>query len=203
MLKFPMQADLWPGPSGLEGRFRKREPSAVVVRPAELADLNACCEIDGAYVTDYVWQMQVRERDGSIDIKFDTIRLPRQMKVPYPRHPDELWPHWQQEACFLVAAQDDQIVGYLDACPDPGDNVLWIYNLVIARTARRRGVATELLQAAGHWAKQRGQRRFMLELQTKNYPAICFAHKHGFAFCGYNDRYFANGDIALFFSLPV
>jgi ribosomal protein S18 acetylase RimI-like enzyme len=39
-----------------------------------------------------------------------------------------------------------------------------------------------------------------LEIQTKNHPAISFAQKHGFQFCGYNERYYPNGDIALFFS---
>lgn len=177
--------------------------SGMLVRPAELVDLNACCAIDASYVTNHVWQMQVRERDGSVGIRFDTIRLPRQMKVPYPRPPDELWPHWQQETCFLVATLNDEIVGYIDASPRIDDNVLWIYNLVIAKPVRRKGVATALLRATGRWAREHGQRRFMLELQTKNYPAICFAHKHGFTFCGYNDRYFANGDIALFFSLSI
>jgi hypothetical protein len=37
-------------------------------------------------------------------------------------------------------------------------------------------------------------------MQPKNYPAICLAQKLGFDLCGYNDRYFANQDIALFFA---
>jgi ribosomal protein S18 acetylase RimI-like enzyme len=40
----------------------------------------------------------------------------------------------------------------------------------------------------------------MLETQTKNHPAICFYRKHGFVFCGFNDRYYTNQDIALFFA---
>lgn len=175
----------------------------VVVRPAELADLNACCEIDGSYVTDYVWQMQIRERDNSIEVKFDTVRLPRQMKVPYPRSPDELFTNWQRDGCFFVAVSDEQVVGFIDAFPRAGDNLLWVCNLVVEKSARRQGVATALLEAARREAMERGQRRLMLELQTKNNPALCFATKHGFAFCGYNDRYFANGDIALFFALSI
>ena len=40
----------------------------------------------------------------------------------------------------------------------------------------------------------------MFETQTKNYPAICFYRKHRFVFCGFNDRYYTNQDIALFFA---
>jgi ribosomal protein S18 acetylase RimI-like enzyme len=40
----------------------------------------------------------------------------------------------------------------------------------------------------------------VLEMQPKNYPAIQLAQKLGFDFCGYNDRYYANRDIALFFA---
>jgi len=42
--------------------------------------------------------------------------------------------------------------------------------------------------------------RLLLEVQPKNYPAIQMAKKLGFELCGYNDHYFANHDIALFFS---
>jgi GNAT superfamily N-acetyltransferase len=174
-----------------------------ILRPAELTDLNACCQIKSSYVTNYVWQMQVRERNGSVDVKFDTIRLPRQMEVPYPRQPDELFPNWQCEACFWVATRDELVVGFIDALPRVGDDILWISNLVVDKSVRRQGVASALLRSARRWADDHGQRRLMLELQTKNYPALCFANKHGFTFCGYNDRYFANGDIALFFSLSI
>jgi hypothetical protein len=40
-------------------------------------------------------------------------------------------------------------------------------------------------------------------MQTKNYPAISFCQKHGMTFCGFNDRHFANQDIALFFALAL
>jgi RimJ/RimL family protein N-acetyltransferase len=40
-------------------------------------------------------------------------------------------------------------------------------------------------------------------MQSKNHPAIQLAHKLGFEFCGYNDHYFSNQDIALFFSRPL
>ena len=42
-------------------------------------------------------------------------------------------------------------------------------------------------------------RRLIVETQTKNYPAIQFLLKRGLVFCGYNDLFYPNQDIAIFF----
>jgi ribosomal protein S18 acetylase RimI-like enzyme len=176
----------------------------MMVRLAQLADLNACYEMDKSYLTDHVWQMQSHEKSQSIEARFDVVRLPRQMKVDYPRHPDELLGNWQQEACFLVAVDDaDQVLGFLDMVAQAWHHTGWIRNLAVERQHRRQGLATSLLQAARRWALDSELKRFMAEAQTKNYPAIRFFQKHGFAYCGYNDRYYTNGDIAVFFSLSL
>jgi GNAT superfamily N-acetyltransferase len=176
----------------------------MIVRMAELADLNPCYEMDGSYTTDYVWQMHTHDNERTVEVRFDTVRLPRPMKVAYPRHPDELLPNWRQRECFLVAADDlGQVVGFLDVTAQMWHAVGWIRNFVVQRNHRHQGVGTSLLRAARYWALDVGLRKMMLETQTKNYPAICFAQKNRFAFCGYNDRYYNNGDIALFFSLTL
>ncbi len=169
--------------------------------PAELADINHCYQMNMTYTTDYVWQMRTRENERTIDVHFDTVRLPRPMRVAYPRAPDELLDHWQQEGCFLIARnRRDERLGFIDARPQPWHKTLWVANLVVEPEQRRQGVATMLLKAAQQWAARHDLAQVMLELQTKNYPAIAFAQKHGFHFCGYNERYYPNGDIALFFS---
>jgi ribosomal protein S18 acetylase RimI-like enzyme len=176
----------------------------MIVRLAELADLNVCYEMDGSYTTNHVWQMQSHENERTIEVRFDTVRLPRPMKVAYPRHSDELLPHWRQGECFLVAADSSgQPIGFLDMTAQCWHGVGWIRNLIIDRSHRREGIATTLLRAARYWAMDNELDKIMLETQTKNYPAIRFALKHRFTFCGYNDRYYSNGDIAVFFSLAL
>lgn len=176
----------------------------MIVRMAELADLNLCYELDGAYTTNYVWQMQAHENERSIEVRFDTVRLPRPMRVAYPRHPDELLPNWRQGECFLVAADPaDEPIAFLDMTAQTWHRVGWIRNLIVQRPYRHQGVATALLRAARYWALENELSRIMLETQTKNYPAIRFAQKHGFVYCGYNDRYYRNGDIAVFFALNL
>jgi ribosomal protein S18 acetylase RimI-like enzyme len=174
------------------------------IRAAELTDLNLCYQLNGSYTTDYVWQMQTRDGERLIEVRFDTIRLPRPMRVNYPRSPDELLTHWQQESCFLVADNaNDEIIGFVDARPQPWQNLLWVNNLVVDPVYRRQGVGSRLIKAARRWAQAHDLLRLMLEVQTKNHPAISFAQKHGFQFCGYNERYYPSGDIAIFFSLTI
>jgi ribosomal protein S18 acetylase RimI-like enzyme len=174
------------------------------IYPAELVDINICCQMNMTYTTDYVWQMRTGDDGRTIDVHFDTVRLPRPMRVEYPRLPDELIEHWQQEQCFLIARNlQDEIVGFVDAQLQPWQNLLWIFNLVVDTRHRQQGFGARLLEAANQWALAHSLGRVMLEVQTKNHPAIAFAQKHGFQFCGYNERYYPNGDIALFFSRPT
>jgi len=174
------------------------------LQPAELVDLNICYQLDMSYTTDYVWQMQTRDDGRTIDIRFDMVRLPRPMRVAYPRSPDELMGHWQEDGYFIVIrTMEDAIIGFLDAQPWPWQNTLWISNLIIDRQYRRRGFGSTLLKSAARWAEAHDLSQLMIEVQTKNHPAITFAQKHGFQFCGYNECYYPNGDIALFFSHSI
>ncbi len=176
----------------------------MLVRPAELVDLNACYAMDASFVTDYVWQMQTREEERAVEIRFHTVRLPRPMKVAYPRTPDELLPNWRQKDCFLVTEDDTgQIIAYMDMESRPWHDTAWIRNLVVERHHRRQGIATMLLHSAKQWALENKLSHMMVEAQTKNFPGISLCQKHGFDYCGYNDHYYVNGDIVLFFSLSL
>lgn len=184
--------------------LRKELPTLVEIHPAELPDLNICYQLNSAYTTDYVWQMQTQSKDRRTEIRFDTVRLPRPMQVDYPRSSDELLSHWQEDYCFLVAHNKrGEVVGYVDAQPQPWQGLLWISNLVVDKDFRQQGYGSGLLEASRQWALSYNLHRMMLEAQTKNYPVISFAQKHGFKFCGYNERYYTNGDIALFFAKPI
>jgi ribosomal protein S18 acetylase RimI-like enzyme len=177
----------------------------VTVRPAELEDLKACLALDHSYRTEHVWQMDVQEGNDSIVVTFRTMRLPRPVYVAYPRDREALLADWHHRDCFLVTTtQDDvQIVGYLTMAAHDWHKTGWVADLVVAPEHRRQGIATRLLQAGKEWACKAGLRSLMIETQTKNYPAICFLERQRFAFCGYNDHYYANQDIALFFALNL
>lgn len=186
------------------------EKPCMKIRPAELEDLEACLNIDHSYLTDHVWQMEVREAKAAVTVNFRTVRLPRPVHVKYPRNRESLMAEWHRRDCFLVATVDSNqqnqassIVGYLTMGEHNWHKTGWVADLVIAPIQRRKGTAAALLHAAKDWAREAGLRRLMVETQTKNHPALCFLERQGFSFCGYNDRYYDNQDIALFFSLDL
>jgi len=192
----------------------------MLIRSATLSDLNACLALDANSQTDHVWQMNAREEGDGRTIRFHTVRLPRVMRVAYPRQRDDLLTCWQNGSTVLVASdrrapdpvpEDSEeagaemplVFGYCQLDPAAWQQVGWISHLIVDRRHRRRGIGTAMLKAAQTWGRQQGLKRLVVAVQTKNYPAISYCEKHGFVFCGFNDHYFVNRDIALFFSLKI
>jgi ribosomal protein S18 acetylase RimI-like enzyme len=99
-----------------------------------------------------------------------------------------------------VAVLEGETVGYISLRLNLAPLAAWATDLVVKRRLRRQGIGSALVLAAQEWGAQHGSRNLVLEMQPKNYPAIHMAHKLGFDFCGYNDRYYANHDIGLFFA---
>lgn len=171
------------------------------VRLATLADLNACLSLEHDWVTDHVWQMKFHEVGDRVDITFQTVRLPRRMGVKYPRDVEQLVADWQRGEGFWVAEVDGEVRGYADLVVRPWQRVGWVTNMAVDRTYRRQGIGTSLMRHARQWAWEQELQAVVVETTTKNYPAFCFYEKLGFEFCGYNDHYYPNQDIALFFAL--
>lgn len=170
------------------------------VRSFELADLPALIEIDHSYHTDHVWQMELESSDESVSVKFREIRLPRSMKVDYPRSVDLFADTWKEKDVVLVAESEEEPVGYLALSRGGAPGISLVTDFAVLRRFRRHGVGSALVRGGFVWLEQNKGGQLILEMQSKNYPAICLAYKLGFEFCGYSDRYYRNQDIALFFA---
>ncbi len=170
------------------------------VRPAQARDLDACLALDESFETEYVWQMETARANGEIKLGFRTTRLPRAMRVSVHSPQDALADHFEQGECVLVAEEYPRIAGFVDATMDAGQRVAWIQALVVASDLRRTKIGTQLMRATMEWAHEKKLRAVMASISTKNFPASAFLQKHGFAFCGFNDQYYHNRDIALFFA---
>lgn len=175
----------------------------IQIRPATAEDIPLLVALDHDYVSDYVWQMDVQQaEDGQlplVGVNFRQVRLPRSVKVDYPRTRSSFLETWMSRSGILVALLQDQPIGYCGLMLELTPQTVWMTDLAVMRRARRQGVGSALVLAGLEWSHQHGCQRLVLEMQPKNYPAICLAQKLGFDFCGYVDRYFSNQDIALFF----
>ncbi len=173
--------------------------SDIQIRPTIASDLPRLMGLDHSITSESVWQLEFR-RDGSqIAMTFREVRLPRPIPLTYPNNPFAFADEWTQKSMVLTALTDGDPIGYLSLTDRPA-SVAWVSDLVVAPEWRRKGVASALLAAAQQWGARRGHRRLFIEMQSKNQPAIRFAQKHGYEFCGYNDHYYLTQDVALFFA---
>lgn len=167
---------------------------------ADLRDLAACLALDASYETDHVWQVTQQEEANQVIRRFRIVQLPRLMHVAYPGWSEALLAHQQRGDLILVAAEASEVRGYIDQESQPDQGIAWIHHLVIAPAHRRQGVGTALLNRSLQHARQEGMAHLMVIVQSKNHPAISFLQRNGFAFCGYNERFYRNQDIGLYFS---
>jgi ribosomal protein S18 acetylase RimI-like enzyme len=172
----------------------------IEIRPAVDTDIQTLMEIEHNFSSDYVWQMDFRQDDGEIMVVFREVRLPRSVQVMYPRDHSNLADNWDRRDGLLVAELEKEVVGYISLTNNSTLKTTWATDLAVVRRLRRQGIGSALVIAAQEWATQNSSRRLILEMQPKNFPAIQLVTKLGFELCGYNDHYFANHDIALFFS---
>jgi len=171
----------------------------VQIRPVVDSDLPSLMAMDHSASSDYVWQLELHRQSGQIVATIREVKLPHPIQLTYPTNPSSMVDEWMHKAMMLTAVIESDPVGYIALTERPS-SVAWITDLVVAPAWRRRGMAGALLRSAQEWGKDRGHRRLFLEMQSKNQPAIALAQKHGYEFCGYNDRYYLTQDIALFFA---
>jgi ribosomal protein S18 acetylase RimI-like enzyme len=166
---------------------------------ADLRDLTACLMLDGSYETDRVWQVTQQQDEEGVFTRFQSIQLPRTMRVQYPGWSEALLAHQQRGDLILVAAEASEVRGYIDLENQPDQGLVWIHHLVVVQNYRRQGTGTALLARGIQHARQLGLGNVMTVVQSKNYPAIQFLGRQGFKFCGYNEQFYRNRDIGLYF----
>jgi GNAT superfamily N-acetyltransferase len=175
----------------------------IEVRPVQESDIKEMMMIDPDFMSDYVWQMEVQREEREVNISFREVHLPRSVHVEYPRARASILDDWKDKSGFLVATMNGEIVGYIYLMLAIAPRTTWVRDLVVQRKQRRQGIGSTLIVAAQQWARQHHTSRIVLEMQPKNHAAISMATKLGFELCGFNDGYYLNNDIALFFSRPV
>jgi len=170
------------------------------LRPTIATDLSRLMGFDHSTASEAVWQLELRRETGQINASFREVRLPRSISVTYPHDPYALADDWVRKSMMYTAFVGQDPAGYISLLERGTASVVWVTDLVVQAANRRQGVASALLTAAQDWAVTRSHRRIIIELQSKNLPAIRLAQKFGYEFCGYNDQYYLTQDVALFFA---
>jgi ribosomal protein S18 acetylase RimI-like enzyme len=175
----------------------------IEIRKIEKDDLEVLSTIEHDYQTDHVWQMDRVLETGNYSLRFRESKLPRTIRVDNPAKLK-----WNDTgsllaATGLMACIKNQPVGYLFFKVIPEINTAWLLVMSVKKSYRRQGIGSALIFAFQDWCRKNEVKKIILEMQSKNFPAIRFAQKFGYEFCGYNDHYFSNQDIALFFARNI
>ena len=173
------------------------------IRPANANDLPRLMALDHSCSSDYVWQLELRRESNQITANFREVRLPRSVDVKYPRNPFALADEWTRRDAVKVVLQENNPIGYICLTEEHAAALAWVTDIVVAPEWRRKGAGSALLMAGQAWALERGVRRLVLEMPSKNQACIRMMQKFGYEFCGYNDQYYPTQDVALFFGRAV
>ena len=174
----------------------------IEIRSTVSTDLARLSMLDHTIDTDYVWQLDLRRESGQVEVSLREVRLPRTVRLEHPRLASELPDTWHLRP-MLSAMIGLEAVAYVRFTDEIVPHAVWITDVVVGKPVRRRGLARKLIGAVEAWGLQRGLRRAIIEVQTKNAPAIRMVQKLGFEFCGYNDQYYPTRDVALFFARSI
>lgn len=170
-----------------------------IIRQGSPDDITACLGLDHSLETQTIWQIQIREEGEGRQIGFQTLRLPRVIRVDYPRDTSALKLEFAHTSGFLVAELEDVLLGYAHISLTHSDKSAWLRNLVVHAPVRRHRIGSALLDQAKVWAARNGANHITLETTLRHYPALRFMTERGLIFCGFNDRYYPSQDIAVFF----
>ena len=172
----------------------------ITIRPVQQEDIESLQAFEHGYYTEYVWQMSQDTTGSESETSFRRVRLPRKVFVAYPRKRKAIFKDMDWAEAFLIAELSERPVGYLKMSAETESSVVKVGDLVVSAPMRRQGIASGLLLAGLNLAVNRNFRTVMLEMQSKNDPAISMAAKLGFSFCGFRDYFFPNHELALFYS---
>lgn len=174
----------------------------LTIRQAASGDYRPCATIDRSFTTSYVWQLEQRFEGEAGWIAFRPVPLPRSITVSDSTTADQLVTRWLQSSAFLIA-EDDGPVGYVALDVDSERRAGHVRDLVIRTDRRRMGVGSRLVGEVRQWARGLGLHLLLAEIPTRNYPALRFLLKNGFAFCGYHEHAYSTRDILVYFALTV
>lgn len=169
------------------------------IRASHEKDFNACLTLDLSYETEFAWQMEALAAEKEWGARFREVRLPRRQRITPTFTPEQRAPAWERCDGFFVAVEQRKITGYIALQLELACQQARIVDLGVGEGYRRQGVATALLQQGVEWCLRHNVPQVVLACPLKAHPAITFALKHHFTFCGYQDDFWPEQTAALFF----
>lgn len=175
----------------------------IELRIANMSDCPLITKIDLDFDSDFVWKSQIIDDLDSYSIIFQTIKLPKTIHVPFQASNETALENMVKRKEVLIARYENQAVGFVRLEQDETNNRILMKTGGVKPEYRRKGIGSAILTSVQEIALNNGVSRLVCTVQAKNDPAIRFIMAKGFQFCGYQEFFFPNLEIALFFSKNI
>ncbi len=175
----------------------------IEIGAATIEDYPQIAAIDLSFESDYVWKTQMLEGLDSFESSFQRIRLPKTIRVSFQAYSPANLETLIRQREILSVRYEDKIIGYARLEQDETVNRLILKTGGIVPEYRNKGVGSVLLDQILEIARHNKIRSVICMVQAKNDPAVHFLLSHGFVFSGYQEFFFRNMEIGLFFSKNV
>lgn len=101
-----------------------------------------------------------------------------------------------EEPRVFVAVLENRQVGWIELGYESWNNRMRVWELLVEKEFRKRGIGTLLMNNAVKIAREKGARMLVLETQTNNAEAIDFYLQFGFSLIGLDVNAYSNEDIS-------
>lgn len=175
--------------------MRNVDASEVVIRTLSPGDdlVSALPDLLRAdFESEFAYDVEARETAAGF--AWTLIRRPlretlRSTEILRPFQP------WLQNPRGYVAMMRGEPVGYAETTLEQHRNLVRVWNLVVKREQRRRGIGTRLLATVEQAARHFRSRGVFIEALSCNDPGIQFLRKQGYEFWGLNTSARTNQDV--------
>lgn len=176
------------------------------IRPLAQVNPDDLHRLMTGYTSDAKYQISRSESHQQFTLALELIRLPQPYHKRYDHLDTETLERYRLVPVFgysFGAYEEEQCVGMILAEPHHWNKSLWVWELHVAESHRRRGVGQRLVEAITEKAHTVDLRTLVCETQNTNVPAVHFYRSIGFQIEGIDLSYYTNtdfpdGEIALF-----
>lgn len=183
----------------------------VDIRPLKQFSSDDLHRLATGYTSDVKYKVMRTESDGHFSLTLELTSLPQPYRKRYDVADDELLMHYQQVAQLGLsfgAYDGSNCVGIVIAEPRSWNRSLWVWELHVDQTYRRRSLGRNLVEALVEEGRAYGLRTLVCETQNTNVPAIRFYRSMGFRIEGLDLSYYSNddypdGEVAVFMKKTI